>query len=46
MRIILHDGFRVVHVLFIHPVKTKFLAQFLVDHLPHPVVSSLIIVLL
>ena len=36
------DGVWVVHIPFGQMVKFKFLAQFPVDHLPCPVVSSLI----
>ena len=40
---ILQDGFWVVHMPFVHIVKFKFLAQFPVDCLAHPVISSLIL---
>ena len=35
--------FWIVNIPFVRLVKSKFLAQFPVDHLPHPVVSSLIL---
>ena len=38
---ILQDGFWVVHTPLVRMVKFKFLARFQVDHLLHPVVSSL-----
>ena len=40
--LILQDRFWFVHVPFVRMDKSKFLAQFQVDHLSHPVVSSLI----
>ena len=40
--LIFQDGFWFVQIPFVRIVKFKLLAQFLVDHLPHPVVSSLI----
>ena len=40
--LILQDGFWVLHIPFVHMVKFKLLAQFPVDHLVYPVVSSLI----
>ena len=43
VRLILQDGFRIVSILLFREVKFKFLAQFPVDHLPHPVVSSLVL---
>ena len=39
---ILQERFWVKHVPFVGMVKFKFLAQFLVDHLSHPIISSLI----
>ena len=41
----LQDGFWVVHEPFGSMVKSKLLAQFSMDHLPHPVVSDLILFL-
>ena len=41
--LILHDRFWVVHIPFVHMVKFKLFAQFPVDHLPHQVMSSLIL---
>ena len=41
--LILLDRFRIVHIPFVFMVKFKFLAQFPVDHLPHPVVPSIIL---
>ena len=43
VRLILQDRFWVVHMPFVRIVKLKFLAQFPVDQLAHPVVSSLIL---
>ena len=43
MHLILQDGFWFIHISFICMVKFKFLPQFPVDHLPYPVVSSLIL---
>ena len=43
MRLILPDGFCVVHIPLIRIVKFHSLAQFPVDHLSHPVVSSLVL---
>ena len=43
--LILQDGFWVVHISFVRMVKFKSLEQFPVDHLGHPVVSSLILFL-
>ena len=43
LRVILKDGFRVVHILLVRMVKFKFLAQFPVDHIPHAFVFSLIL---
>ena len=40
--LILQDRFWVVSIRFVRVVKLQFLAQFPVDHLAHPVVSSLI----
>ena len=37
------DGFCVVHMPLVRMVKFKLLAQFPVDHLPHPFVSNLIL---
>ena len=45
MRPILQDGFWVVHIRLVRMVKVKLLAQFPVDPLAHPVVSSLILFL-
>ena len=41
VHLIFQDRFCVVHIPFVHLVKFQFLAQFLVNHLPDPVVSSL-----
>ena len=41
--LIFQDGLWVVHIPFVRMVKSKFLAQFLVDHFAHSVVSSLIL---
>ena len=43
VRLIFLDGFCVVHLLFVRMGKFKLLAQFPVDHLAYPVVSSLIL---
>ena len=43
VHLILQDKFLVIHIPFVRMVKLKFLAQFQVDHLDHPVVSSLIL---
>ena len=43
VRLILQDRFWVVHVPFVRRDKLQFLAQFPVDHLAHPVVSSFIL---
>ena len=40
VRLIFQDRFWFVYIPFVH--KVKFLAQFPVDHLSHPVISSLI----
>ena len=45
MWLILSDRCWVVHLPFFRIVKFKFLAQFPVDHLAHPVVSSLMLLL-
>ena len=45
MRFILQEGFWFVPVPFVRMVKLQFLAQFLVDHLLHTVVSSLALLL-
>ena len=45
VRVIIQDRFWVVYIPFVCMVKFKFLVQFLVDHLAHPVVSSLILFL-
>ena len=37
--------FLIVHIRFVHIVKFEILAQFPVDHLAHPVVSNLILLL-
>ena len=42
VRIILQDWFQVVHIPFFRMVKFQFFAQFRVDHLSYPVMSSLI----
>ena len=42
VRLILQDRCWVVHIRLVHMVKFQFLAQFPVNHLAHPVVSSLI----
>ena len=44
--VILLDRFWVVHIPFVRMVKFKFLAQFPVDHLAHPVVPSIILFLI
>ena len=43
VRLIVQEGFRFVHIPVVRMVKFKFLAQFLVDHLPHWIVTMLII---
>ena len=43
MRLILRDRLWVVHIPFVRMFKFQFFAQFLVNHLTHPVVSNLII---
>ena len=43
--LIFQDGFWIVHIQFIRVIKFKFLAQFPVDYLAHPVVSNLILFL-
>ena len=43
MHPILPGGFWFVHILFDSLVKFKFLAQFTVNYLPHPVVFSLVL---
>ena len=45
MCLILEDRFCVVHIPFVRMVKFKFLTQLPVDHLAHPVGSSLILIL-
>ena len=35
-RLILQDGFRVEHIPLVRMVKFQFLAQFPMDHFPHP----------
>ena len=45
MSFILQDSFWVVHITFVRMVKFKFLAQFLLDHVAHPVFFSLILLL-
>ena len=45
MCLILEDRFWVVHILFVHVVNFKLLVQLSVDHLPHSVVSSVILFL-
>ena len=45
VRFILLDRFFVVHIPFIRMIKLQLLAQFSVDHLAHPVVSSFILFL-
>ena len=42
-RLILQDGFCFVHITLVCMVTFQFLAQFLVDHLSHPVLSRLIL---
>ena len=42
VRLTFLDGFWVAQIPFLRMVKLNFLAQFLVDHPPHPVMSSLI----
>ena len=46
VRLIFQDGFRVLHIPFVLMDKLKFLAQFPVDHLIHPVVSRFILLAL
>ena len=41
MQFILQDGFWVVHILLVHMVKSKYLAQFPVDTLPNSVMYNL-----
>ena len=43
MCVIFKDRCWVVHIPFVGMVKFKFLAHFPVDHLAHPVVSSLVL---
>ena len=45
VHLILQERCWVVHIPFIHMVKFKFLAQFPLNHLSYPVVSSLILFL-
>ena len=45
MCVIIKDSCWVVHIPFVHLVKFKFLAHFPVDHLAHPVESSLLLLL-
>ena len=45
MCVILHDRCWVVYIPFVRMVKFKFPAHLLVDHLAHPVVSGLILLL-
>ena len=45
MSVIFLDRGRVVHIALFRMVKFKFLAHFPEDHVNHPVVSSLVIVL-
>ena len=45
VRLIFQDRFWVMHLPFVPMMKSKFLAQFPVDHLSHPVVSSFILFL-
>ena len=42
VRLIIHNGFWFVHILFLCVVKFPFLAQFLMGHLHYLVVSSLV----
>ena len=46
MCVIFLDGGWVVHIPFVRMVKFKFLAHFPVDHLAHPIMSSLIFLVL
>ena len=43
VRLIFQNGFRVLHIPLVRMVKFKLLAQFSLDHLAHPLMSSLII---
>ena len=45
MRVLFQQRFRVVHIPFVRKVKFELLAQFPVDHLVHPFMSSLILFL-
>ena len=45
MRIVLQDTFLCVHIPIVGMVDFQFLAQFPVDQIPHPVVSSLVLLL-
>ena len=45
MRLILQDGFWIVHITLVRMVKFKFLAQFPVDRLPHPVVLYFFVII-
>ena len=45
MWVIFLNSWWVVHIPFVHMAKFKFLAHFPVDHLAHPVVSCLILLL-
>ena len=46
VRLILSDGFWVVHGPHVHLIKFQFFAQLLVDYIPYSVVSSFILLLL
>ena len=45
MRLILMEGFWIVHIPFGSMVKFLSFAQFPVDHLPHKVMASLVLFL-
>ena len=45
VRLILLDRFLFVHIPFVRMIKLQFLTQFPMDHLAHPVVSSLLLFL-
>ena len=45
VRVIFWDRCWVVHIPFVGMVKFKFLAHFPVDHIAHPIVSSLVLLL-
>ena len=46
VRFLFQDGLRFMHIPFVCMIEFKLLTQFFVDHIAHPVVSSLILSLL